>query len=101
MEKRSKGRFYDPGWVICGHFNFEKRHDGQMLNFSQTGMCFRTDRFFKPGTAVQIRLDHCPKGNAVRQAEGGLRSMTLAKVQWCHDDKDQPGCRFTSGVQYF
>lgn len=100
MEKRSKPRYYDQGSVICRHFNFENDYDGQMLNFSQNGMCIRTDRFFKPGTAVLIRIDSYPKGDAVRQEEGGLRAATLAQVQWSRDDEDLPGHRYTSGVRY-
>jgi hypothetical protein len=100
MEKRSKTRFYDQGSVICSHFNVDRRHDAQMLNFSQSGMCFQTDQSFKPGTTVLIRLNQCPEGDAVRQAEGGLRNITLAKVRWCHDEHDLPLHRFVSGVQY-
>jgi hypothetical protein len=37
----------------------------------------------------------------VRQEEGGLRTVTLAKVQWCRDDEVQSETRFLSGVQYF
>jgi len=100
MEKRSKPRFYDQGSVICRHFNFDNDCDGQLLNFSQNGMCIRTDRFFKPGTAVLIRIDSCPEGDAVRQEEGGMRAVTLARVQWSRGDDDHPGQRYTSGVRY-
>jgi hypothetical protein len=100
MEKRSQTRFYDRGSVICSHFNFENRYDGQMLNFSQSGMCIRTERYFKPGTAVLIRIDDCPTGDAVRQEEGGMRAVTLARVKWSRDDKDMPGHLYTSGVRY-
>jgi hypothetical protein len=71
-----------------------------MLNFSPRGMCFRTDKRFKPGTTVTIRLNQCPQGKAVHQEEGGLRTMTLAKVQWCQNDENPSGHRFMSGVQY-
>ena len=100
MEKRSKPRFYDQGSVICRHFNFDNDCDGQLLNFSQNGMCIRTDCFFKPGTAVLIRIDSCPEGDAVRQEEGGMRAVTLARVQWSRGDDDHPGQRYTSGVRY-
>ena len=63
-------------------------------------MCIRTDRFFKPGTAVLIRIDSCPEGDAVRQEEGGMRAVTLARVQWSRGDDDRPGQRYTSGVRY-
>jgi hypothetical protein len=36
----------------------------------------------------------------VRQEEGGLRTITLAKVKWCRDEHDRPMPRFISGVQY-
>jgi hypothetical protein len=101
MEKRSTTRFYDPGSVVCSQFNAADHHDAQMVNFSSSGMCFRTDRFFKPGTTVLIRLTHCPKGAAGRQEEGGLRTTTLAKVLWCRDDEDLSGPRFVNGVHYF
>lgn len=101
MEKRSKIRFYDQGSVICSQFNVVEHHDAQMVNFSSSGMCLRTHRLFKPGTTVLIRLNHCPQGDAVRQEEGGLRTTTLAKVQWCRDDDIQSGPRFLSGLQYF
>jgi len=101
MKKRSTTRFYDQGLVICSLFNAADPHDAQMLNFSQSGMCFRTDKLFKPGTTVLIRLNQCPQCEAVQQEEGGLRTMTLAKVQWCQDDENPSGYRFMSGVQYF
>jgi hypothetical protein len=100
MEKRSKTRFYDQGSVTCSHFNVERRHDAQMLNFSQNGMCFRTDQSFKPGATVLIRLDQCPEGAAVRREEAGLRNITLAKVQWSRYEEDLQMPMFTSGVQY-
>lgn len=101
MEKRLQARYYDRGSVICSHFNTANHYDGQVLNFSPNGMCFRSDRFFKPGTALLIRLNHCPQGRAVRHEAGGLRTTTLAKVQWCHhDDEKRPERGFTSGVRY-
>jgi urease beta subunit len=100
MEKRTHTRFYDRGSVICSHFNFENHCDGQMLNFSRSGMCIRTERYFKPGAAVLIRFDNCPTGDAVRQEEGGMRAVTLARVKWSRDDEDMPGHRYTSGVRY-
>lgn len=100
MEKRAHSRFYDRGSVICSHFNFTRRYHGQVLNFSPQGMCIRTDRFFKPGTAVLIRLSHCPEGHAARQEEGGMRNTTLARVQWCRHDEDQLDAGYTSGVRY-
>ncbi len=101
MEKRSQLRFTDPGSVICNHFNVKETCDGLILNFSQNGMCIRTPQYYKPGTAVQIRLRQCPRNKAVRQEDGGIRTVTLAKVQWSRDNKDLPGPRYTSGLQYF
>jgi len=101
MEKRSTTRFYDEGSVICSIFNAAAPHDAQMLNFSPNGMCFRTYKLFKPGTTVTIRLNRCPRCKVVGQEDGGLRSMTLARVQWCQDDENPSGHRFMSGVQYF
>lgn len=100
MEKRTQTRFYDRGSVICSHFNVEKQYTGQVLNYSPNGMCFRTDRFFKPGTNILIRLRHCPEGRAARQEEGGIRATTLARVQWCRSEEDWPGQGYTSGVRY-
>lgn len=100
MDKRSQRRFYDRGSVICSHFNAGNHCDGQMLNFSPSGMCIRTDHFFKPGTAVLIRIDQCPRGDAVRKEQGGMRAVTLARVQWSRDDKDKCGQHYTSGVRY-
>lgn len=100
MEKRGHIRHYDRGSVICSHFNFERHYDGQVVNYSPSGMCFRSERFFKPGTAVLIRLNRCPEGRAVRQEEGGMRSTTLARVQWCQHDEDAPDRGYTSGVRY-
>jgi|GEM_PF-2264044 len=101
MEKRTYHRFSERGSVICSLFNAGKPCDGLMVNFSPNGMCIRTHQYYRPGTAVQIRLNQCPRCRAVRQEEGGIRTVTLAKVQWSRDDKDLPGPRFTSGVQYF
>jgi urease beta subunit len=101
MEKRSQTRFYDRGSVVCSHFNHGHDCDAQMLNFSRRGMCIRTDRFFKPGTAVLIRIDDCPKGDAVRHEKGGMRTVTLAKVLWSRHDEKTPEQRYTSGLRYF
>jgi hypothetical protein len=100
MEKRSQVRYDDRGTVICSYFNADRCYDGQALNFCQKGMCFCSDGSFKPGTTVLIRLAQGPTGQSVRHADGAVRSMTLARVQWCRPDKDKPGCRYTSGVQY-
>lgn len=100
MEKREQERYYDHGSVVCSHFNAPTHHDGQVLNFSLNGMCFRSDRFFKPGSAVLIRLNDIPTVLAARQEEGGMRTTTLAKVQWCLPDEDRPDPLYTSGVRY-
>jgi hypothetical protein len=100
MEKRGHTRHYGRGSVVCSHFNFAKHYDGQVLNYSPTGMCFRSEGFFKPGTSVLIRLKRCPAGRAVRQEEGGLRTTTLARVQWCRHEEDALENGYTSGVRY-
>ena len=101
MEKRSQTRFYDRGSVVCSHFNHGHHCDAQMLNFSRKGMCIRSDHFFKPGTAVLVRIDDCPKGEAVRHEKGGMRTVTLAKVLWSRHDEKTHEQRFTSGLRYF
>lgn len=100
MDKRVHQRFYDRGSVTCSHFNFQKHYEGQVLNYSPDGMCIRTNRFFKPGTNVLIRLNRCPDGAAARQEEGGIRTTTLATVQWCRQDGEIPEHGYTSGVRY-
>jgi len=100
MEKRSQTRFYEKGSVVCSHFNFENGCHAQLLNFSPSGMCIRTDRFFKPGASVFIRIANCPRSDAVRQEEGGMRSVTLARVQWCRNDEEKSGHSYTSGLRY-
>jgi hypothetical protein len=72
-----------------GYFSY-----GQMINFSNGGMCFGSDVAFKPGAKIKIKLEK-PIFKAAPKTYHG-------KVRWCKELADDDSKYFYGfGVIYF
>ena len=60
MEKRASTRHHQEASLVCRIFNSKEQYEGSMKNFSKDGMYFEQDAFFKPGTALSLRIENCP-----------------------------------------
>jgi hypothetical protein len=87
--------------LSCSSFNNHGNFEGQILNFSKSGMYFESDAIFRPGTIIYFRLEKCtvfPSDPALCE---GLRNTSLAEVRWCKEVKNQGERCFGMGVKYY
>jgi hypothetical protein len=69
-------------------------------NSSESGLCIESHRPLKPGQNICIRNNHESKWVKGNNNDGRIREISLAKVQWCDEKKDQVQHYFDIGVQY-
>lgn len=100
MEKRNSMRHHQEASLICSIFNSNEQYQGNMKNFSKDGMYFEQDVFFKPGTAIAVRIEDCPFEVINPDIMEGLNTVSIADVRWYHDFGESNKPRFGYGVRY-
>jgi len=86
--------------LIFSLFNQNVGRTGFLVNCSETGLLFTTDSPLKTGATVFIRLskaEDLPPGSAVVSRP---RSVCVAEVRWCHEEKKGHGTRYMIGAKY-
>ena len=101
MQNRADKRHKCEASVICNCFNKDKTFTAEMLNYSEGGMYFESDSFFKEGTNILFKLKTCSFDTSAPEPCSGLRSVSLAQVRWWKEMEEKDSSRFGIGVKYY
>jgi hypothetical protein len=85
MEKRSLKRHGIAASIACGHFTTStgrETYGGEMLNYSDGGLCIQSRADFKKGALVLIHVRDIVDDAASRRLEEGFRSLSLGEIKW-------------------
>lgn len=74
--------------------------DARLLNFSDQGICFTTNRKLIPGTTILFRTSNECHLNQEVYADSLLRSTGIVTVKWCHENSGDDKSLFTVGATY-
>ena len=86
--------------IKFSYFNKESLYEAQILNYSDVGMCFKSEVSLQPDATVYIRLKDAPQQGDYSTDNRGLRSATLAEVKWCREIQDETKPFYEIGVKY-
>ena len=64
-------------------------------------MCFKSNFFLQPGAVVYIRLKKFHPNNSGTGFCDELRSVTLAEVKWCDEERYADVFPYGIGVKYY
>ncbi|WP_372683631.1 hypothetical protein [Desulfosarcina sp.] len=102
-EKRNSSR-HTVGGPITLHPTIRASRDinAHLLNFSEQGICFSTDKQLIPGTTLLFKASKDNYLSADRDDDCQLRSISLVTVKWCHESakQDQPQPIHIIGANY-
>ena len=101
MEKRVDKRHNCEASIICNYFNKEKTFNAKMLNYSEGGMYFESDSFFKEGINIFFKMKSCLFDASDLELCNGLRTVSLAEVRWRKEISSEDSSRFGMGVKYY
>ncbi len=73
---------------------------GEGFSYNQDGLCFLTSDPLHPGATILIKMGTRPAANLKPEAWEGIRTISLAKVEWCRPNSDEKGPRYKVGVKY-
>ena len=100
-EKRTYTRHPYSVPVEISYISKGNKFDAQSLNHSEGGMCLASSFSFHPGETLNVRVkEFHPQGPCTGLCEG-LRSITLAEVQWCSDVSDTGSLSLSRWHQIF
>jgi hypothetical protein len=92
-EKRNSSR-HTVGGPITLHPTIMTSRDinAYLLNFSEQGICFSTDKQLIPGTTILFKASKDNYSSADNYDDCQLRSISLVTVKWCQESaqKDKP-----------
>jgi hypothetical protein len=100
-DRRNDQRFDCEEFISCSSFNNHETFEGQMLNFSKSGVYFESDAILRPGTTIYFRLIKCTVFPTEPTICEGLRNTSLAEVIWCKEVNNQGERCFGMGVKYY
>ena len=101
MEKRVEKRHNCKASIIYNCFNREIIFNAEMLNYSEGGMYFESDSFFKEGTNIFFKMKKCLFDSSDPEPCNGLRTVSLAEVRWWKEISDEDSAHFGIGVKYY
>ncbi len=101
MEKRVGKRHNCKASIICNCFNKENIFNAEMLNYSEGGMYFESDSFFKEGTNIFFKINKCLFDASDPETCNGLRTVSLAEVRWWKEISGEDSSHFGIGVKYY
>ena len=101
VEKRAYKRHCFAADIAFCYFNNESSYQAHTLNIGTGGMCFKSDRFLKPGATICLRLIKTHPNDASIGFCEGLHIVALAEVKWCRESKGAGAFPYGVGVKYF
>ncbi len=101
MKKRADKRHICDASIIFNHFNKENAFNAKVLNYSEYGMYFESDSFFKEGTNIFFKIKSCLFSVSDPEFYEGPRTESLAEVRWCKEISSEDPSRFGIGVKYY
>jgi len=100
MEKRTYERRDYHVALSVSFFNKNKFFTAETINNCEDGICFKSDTFFRPGTAVYLRVKNFLPNTSGTRAFEGLRSTSLGEIKWCREVADADAGTYEVGVKY-
>lgn len=104
MEKREFERFGERIPIYCSLFNADRVCEGEMVDFSENGICFSCSRVFdtvfKEGRVVLIRLNGAAKSLPAAQGRD-LRSISIGRIIWREEALEAHDSRMKVGVKLY
>ena len=101
MEKRVEKRYNCKASIIYNCFNKENIFHAEMLNYSEGGMYFESDSFFKEGINIFFKINKCLFDASDPETCNGLRTVSLAEVRWWKEISGEDSSHFGIGVKYY
>jgi hypothetical protein len=68
--------------------------DATVLNWNDSGLCFKSPRPLNPGQCIYIRTTQAGEKGA------GMRSVSLAQVRWCDEKRNPHKLEYLIGASY-
>ncbi len=99
-DQRASRRFRHKCHLVCSLIHQEDCYTVIKKDHSKGGLSFRSRLEFRPGTVLCIRNNACEIQSLTPEAWEGVRSISLAEVRWCHEEKELGNIFFDIGVQY-
>ena len=101
MERRAFERHDGNALITCRYFNGGTPVEGQMVNYSEKGMCFISSTLFieKSVVFVEIDMNHCEKAEAPNPC--ATRSSSVGEIKWCREIQNNPSPCFETGLAYY
>ena len=77
-----------------------KEINARLLNFSEQGICFTTNKKLVPGTTIMFKASNECHYFAEDYEDCQLRSMSMVTVKWCHESSQKDQTFYVVGANY-
>ena len=101
IEKRVASRHLIKGPIVLySNIMTSREIDAHLLNFSDNGICFTTNRKLVPGTTIFLRTSNECHVGSENHDDCQLRSISMVTVKWCHENPGDEKPLYTVGATY-
>lgn len=101
LEKRISARRASKGSItLYSTIGAYREITGNLVNISEQGICFTTDRKLAPGTTVLFKASPESFGGTQDESRCQLRTISLVTVKWCHANSHPEDAVHTIGATY-
>ena len=101
MENRIDQRHSCEVSIVCHCYNQPEIFNAKMLNYSKSGMYFKSNTALKQGANIYFKIINCPVFPSDPESCRGLRTVSLAEVRWCKELNNGNSGSFEVGVKYY
>lgn len=101
LEKRISARYASKGSItLYSTIGAGREIVGNLVNISEQGICFTTDRKLAPGTTVLFKALPDSYRSTHDENSCQLRTISLVTVKWCHENSHPENTVHTIGATY-
>ncbi len=101
MENRAFERYDSDAFVSCRYFSDEEPVEGSMINYSENGMCFKSNTPFIEKSVVLVKIDLNNGHHSGAHIPEAARSICVGEIKWSREIQNDPSPYYETGLAYY
>jgi hypothetical protein len=101
MEQRAFERYDSDALVSCRYFNGGNPIEGDMINYSENGMCFKSRTPFIEKSVVLVKIDLNNGNHSDTPIPEAARSICVGEIKWCREIATDSSPYYKTGLAYY
>lgn len=101
MEQRAYERYDSNAVINCRYLSDGTPVGGNMINYSESGLCFETPVPFIENSVVVVEIDSNNGNRSGIHPSKSSRSICVGEIKWCREIQSGSSPNYKAGLSYY